>query len=590
MCGIIGIVGEEQVAPIILSSLKNLEYRGYDSAGIATVSDGKVCLKKDVGKLEEVQQKHHFDELPGTLGIGHVRWATHGGVTANNAHPHLDCRGNIAVAHNGIIENYQELRSRLQPRHNFTSQTDTEVIPHLLEDYVSGGASLEEGVIRVTKQLWGSYAFLAISSREPHTIVAARQGNPLVVGLADGKKFIASDALSFLKMTDQVIFVEDGEIVVATKDKVRFLNQDGLELEKSVSKVDWKWDEATKQGYDFFMLKEILEEPEAARRALMQDKNLVMDMARDILKAKQVVFIACGTSRYAALLGRYVFSKLGGRFSPVIIASEYQYFSESIDNDTLVIAVSQSGETADILAGAKAAKNNGATIFSIVNRVDSSLARMSDKVLYLNCGPEIGVAATKSFVSQLVIFYLLGFAMANRFDEGLDKLAAAPSWIAANHRENGKSLIKLARKLGKKKHCYYIARGTNFHIAGEGALKMKEIAYIHTDGMPAGELKHGSLALIEKGTPVIAICPQDYTFYDTLSNVEEAKARGAFVIGVSDRQEDVFDEWIKIPKVEEIFYPLVSIVPLQLLAYHSAIARGLDPDKPRNLAKSVTVK
>lgn len=590
MCGIIGFVGEEQAAPIILSSLKNLQYRGYDSAGIATVCDGKVCLRKDVGKLEEVQQKHHFDELPGILGIGHVRWATHGSVTANNAHPHLDCRGNIAVAHNGIIENYQELRSHLQPRHNFTSQTDTEVIPHLLEDHMNNGASLEEAIIRVTKQLQGSYAFLAISSREPDKIVAVRQGNPLIVGLADGKKFIASDTLSFLKMTDQVIFMEDGEIVVATKDKVRFLNQDGLGLEKSLSKINWKWDEATKQGYDSFMLKEILEEPEAARRALMQDRNLIMDMATDILKAKQVVFIACGTSRYAALLGRYVFSKLGGKFSPVIIASEYQYFSESIDNDTLVIAISQSGETADVLEGAKAARRNGATIFSIVNRVDSSLARMSDKVLYLNCGPEIGVAATKSFIAQLIIFYLLGFAMANRLDEGLDKMAAAPSWIAGNHRENGKSLIKLARKLRKKKHCYYIARGTNFHIAGEGALKLKEIAYVHADGMPAGELKHGSLALIEKGTPVIAVCPQDYTFYDTLSNVEEAKARGAFVIAVSDRQEDAFDEWIKIPKVEEIFYPLVSIVPLQLLAYYSATARGLDPDKPRNLAKSVTVK
>jgi len=590
MCGIIGFVGEEQAAPIILSSLKNLEYRGYDSAGIATVCDGKVCLKKDVGKLEEVQQKHHFDKLPGTSGIGHVRWATHGSVTANNAHPHLDCRGNIAVAHNGIIENYQELKGQLEPQHNFASQTDTEVIPHLLEDHMNNGASLEEATIRVTKQLQGSYAFLAISSREPDKIVAVRQGNPLIVGVADGKKFIASDALSFLKITDQVIFVEDGEIVVATKDKVRFLNQDGLELEKSLSKVDWKWDEATKQGYDSFMLKEILEEPEAARRALMQDKNLIMDMATDILKARQVVFIACGTSRYAALLGRYVFSKLGGRFSPVIIASEYQYFSESIDNGTLVIAISQSGETADVLEGAKAARRNGATIFSIVNRVDSSLARMSDKVLYLNCGPEIGVAATKSFVAQLIIFYLLGFAMANRLDEGLDKMAAAPSWIAGNHRENGKNLHKLAWKLRKKKHCYYIARGTNFHIAGEGALKLKEIAYVHADGMPAGELKHGSLALIEKGTPVIAVCPQDYTFYDTLSNVEEAKARGAFVIAVSDRQEDAFDEWIKIPKVEEIFYPLVSIVPLQLLAYYSAVARGLDPDKPRNLAKSVTVK
>ncbi len=590
MCGIIGVVGEESVAPVILRSLNKLEYRGYDSAGMATISDGKVWLRKDKGKLEEVKQKHHLDELPGIIGIGHVRWATHGDITANNAHPHLDCHGNIAVVHNGIIENYQELRSRLEPRHRFISETDTEVIPHLIEDYIKAGVSLVEAVIRLTKELRGSYALLAISSSEPDKLVAARQDSPLVVGIADGRKFIASDALSFRVVTDQVIYVEDGEIVLVTKDRVRSFSQDGTELEKEPSKLDWKWDEATKEGHDSFMMKEILEQPQAVRRSLMQDKKLIMETAMDIFRARQVIITACGTSRYAALIGRYAFSKLAGKFCDVIMASEFHYFDASIDKNTLVIAVSQSGETADVIQGVKRAKKRGASILSLVNVVGSSLARMSDRMIYLNCGPEIGVAATKSFVSQLTIFYLLAFAMVNKFDEGIQKLEAISYLLEKTLDDNVGKLADVAQKLKEKKDFYYIARGINFAIAGEGALKIKEIAYVHAEGMPAGELKHGTLALVEEETPVIVICPRDYTFYETLSNASETKARGAFVVGVSDQQEQLFDEWIQLTPVEEIFYPLVSIVPLQLLAYYSAIVRGLDPDKPRNLAKSVTVK
>jgi glucosamine--fructose-6-phosphate aminotransferase (isomerizing) len=402
--------------------------------------------------------------------------------------------------------------------------------------------------------------------------------------------FIASDTLSFFKEANRVIFVEDGETVVLTKEKVSLLDSEGGEIEREPSGVDWEWDQATKQGYDFFMLKEILEQPLAVRRALMQDKGLIMEMAMDILRARQVVLTGCGTSRHAALIGRYVFSKLAGEFSDVIMGSELHYFSDSVDKNTLVIAVSQSGETADVIQGVKKAKENGATIFSLVNVVGSSLARMSDKVLYLNCGPEIGVAATKSFVSQLVVFYLLAFAMASKLDEGTERIRAVSPLIEGILRDNGKRLTAIARRLKEKTDFYYIARGINFAIAGEGALKLKEIAYVHAEGMPAGELKHGTLALIEKGTPVVAICPRDYTFGETLSSISETKARGAFTIGVSDQQEQIFDEWIKIPTVEEIFYPLVSIVPLQLLAYYSAVVRGLDPDKPRNLAKSVTVK
>ena len=590
MCGIVGFAGDRKAAPILLDALRKLEYRGSDSAGLATVTNSRIWLKKDKGKLAEVRKKHQLDGLPGKAGIGHVRWATHGEVNQENAHPHLDCNHDIAVVHNGIIENYQQLRAHLDSRHRFLSDTDSEVVPHLLEEYMRDGATLEKAMLQVGKDLRGSYAILAVSATEPQKIVATRKDSPLVIGIGTRGNFVASDTLSFLEETDQAIFVEDGETVILTGDKVSILDCDGRELKRESIKVDWKRGESTKQGYDFFMLKEIAEQPQAIRCALMQDKNLILEMAMDILRARQLVLTACGTSRYAALIGRYVFSKLAGKFGDVVMASEFQYFSDSVDKNTLVIAVSQSGETADVIQGVKKAKENGATVFSLVNVVGSTLARMSDKVVYLNCGPEIGVAATKSFTGQLAVLYLLGFAMVNRFDEGVNKIRAIARLMEDNLQHNGKKVIALAQELKAKNDFYYIARGINFAIAGEGALKLKEIAYVHAEGMPAGELKHGTLALIERGTPVVAVCPSDYTFHETLSNVAETKARGAFAIGVCDRQEPIFDEWIKIPQVEEIFYPLVSILPLQLLAYHIATARGLDPDKPRNLAKSVTVK
>ena len=590
MCGIVGFVGDRKAAPILLSALEKLEYRGYDSAGLATITNSRLWIKKDIGKLAEVKKRHQLDKLPGKTGIGHVRWATHGAVTPVNAHPHLDCNQDVAVVHNGIIENYQELRSRLESRHKFISDTDTEVIPHLIEEYMEDGVSLEAAVLQVAKELKGSYALLAVSAVEPQKIVATRKDSPLVVGVGGRGNFIASDVLSFLEETNRAIFIEDGETVILTSNKISLLDSKGREIKRESTELDWKWDRATKQGYDFFMLKEILEQPQAIGCALMQDRNLIMEMAMDILRARQIVFTACGTSRYAALIGRYVFSKIAGKFSDVIMASEFEYFSDSIDKNTMVIAVSQSGETADVIQGVKRAKEAGATIFSLVNMVGSSLTRISDRTVYLNCGPEIGVAATKSFLSQLVIFYLLAFAMVNRLDEGIEKVKAVCPLIEENFHDNEKRLAELAQKLKNRNDFYYIARGINFAMAGEGALKLKEIAYIHAEGMPAGELKHGTLALIDKGTPVVAICPKDYTFYEVLSNVAETKARGAFVIGISDQMEQSFDEWIKIPSVEEIFYPLVCIVPLQLMAYHFAVARGLDPDKPRNLAKSVTVK
>ena len=590
MCGIVGYIGCEQAAPIVLSALKKLEYRGYDSAGLATITDSHICLKKDAGTLAQVNTKHQLNELPGVAGIGHVRWATHGAVTAGNAHPHLDCNQEIAIVHNGIIENHQELRLRLSPKHHFNSDTDTEVIAHLIEEYTSTGSSFEDAVRLASKELRGSYAIAAVSAKEPGKMVAVRKDSPLVAGMGTGGNFVASDCLSFLEQTDRIIYIEDGECVIATADRVSILDYNGHEIQRAPSKASWKVDEATKQGYDYFMMKEILEQPQAIRQALMQDRTLMMEMALEILRARQVLFTACGTSRHAALIGRYVFSKLSSKFCDVVMASELGYFSDSVDKNTLVIAVSQSGETADVMNGVKKAKESGATIFSLVNVVGSSLARMSDRVAYLNCGPEIGVAATKSFTAQLTILYLLAYTMINRFDQGVERLNAVSDLIADNLQHNGLEVPKIASRMSRKNDFYYIARGINFATAGEGALKLKEIAYVHAEGMPAGELKHGTLALITQGTPVVAVCPGDYTFDETLSNIAETKARGARVIGVSDYQEPAFDEWIKIPEVEEIFYPLVSIIPLQLFAYHSAVARNLDPDKPRNLAKSVTVK
>ena len=590
MCGIVGFIGKKKAAPMVLEALKKLEYRGYDSAGIATGVDGRLCIQKGIGKLDSVDQKCHFGLLPGIAGIGHVRWATHGGVTDENAHPHFDCHHRIAVVHNGIIENYQELRAQLSSDHKFTSDTDTEVIPHLLEEYMAEGMTLEEAVLHLNKKLEGSYALVVISTEKPRKLVATRKESPMVVGLGEKGNFISSDALSFTDEANRVIFIEDGETVVLTGKDYRVIDGGGRRIERQPQKVDWKCQTASKEGYDYFMLKEIMEQPRAIRSALAQDDSLIRTMALNILRAKQVVFTACGTSRYASLIGRHLFSKIAGRSSEVIMASEFQYFADHVDKDTLVIAVSQSGETADVIGGVKKAKEKGATIFSLVNVVGSSLSRMSDKVIYLNCGSEIGVAATKSFSNELAIFYLLAFAMDNRLEEGIEELGLASHLIEDSLVRMKDEIPRVVARMNGENDCYYIARGINSAVANEGALKMKEIAYVHAEGLDAGELKHGTLALIRQGIPVVAICPCDYTFSENLANIAEAKARQAFVIGVSDKEDGIFDEWIRIPAVDELFYPLVTVTPLQLLAYYSAISRGLDPDKPRNLAKSVTVK
>jgi glucosamine--fructose-6-phosphate aminotransferase (isomerizing) len=590
MCGIIGILSKQSVAPMVVESLKLLEYRGYDSAGVAILSDGHLEVKKDVGKISEIEAKYGLSKLVGNIAIGHTRWATHGSVTQTNAHPHCDCSGHIAVVHNGIIENYRELKRQLVSRgHRFVSETDTEVIPHLIEEEIGNGTPLELAVLAIASKLEGSYAFLAIASSDPGKIVGTRKKSPLIVGKNSNQVFVASDALAFATHVKEVISLGDGELVSLTEKGAHFFDNAGNRLQKRARQFSIKWNNVNKNGHRFFMLKEIMEQPRVIAKTIDQDKNTFIQVASDIMKAKQVIITACGTSRYAALVGRYYFSRVARKFCDVVMASEFQYFADSINKNTLVISVSQSGETADVIEGVKRAKSAGAKVISIINRPQSLLAEMSDQVIYLNSGPELSVVATKSFLGQLVSFYLLSFAMVNSFDDAANNLKYLNSKMAETIKWNSEKLKKLSNRLKDKNDIYCIARGINFAIASEGALKLKEISYIHAEGMPAGELKHGTLALIENGTPVIVLCPSDYTFQETLNNAMEAKSRGAYLIGISDVNDELYDVWIKIPKVAELLYPMVTVVPLQLLAYYLAISKGYDPDRPRNLAKSVTV-
>jgi glucosamine--fructose-6-phosphate aminotransferase (isomerizing) len=445
-------------------------------------------------------------------------------------------------------------------------------------------------VLNIAPKLEGSYAFVAMSLNDPDKVVGTRRSNPLVVGVDTHDYYVSSDALAFSQYTGRVIGLEDNELVMLTPEGAQCFDAQGNKLAKQVRKLDHTWVESHKDGYQHFMLKEIMEQAQVLGQTADQDEKSFTKIALDVLRARQVIITACGSSRYAALVGRYLFSRVAKKFCDVVMASEFGYFADSVDRNTVVIAVSQSGETADVVEGVKAAREAGAQVISIINRPNSILADLSDETIYLNCGAEIAVAATKTFLSQLAVFYLLSFAMVNDFDRAVASLNGLNGKIASVLDHNKNELIKLSQTLKDRNDFYYIARGINFAIASEGALKLKEISYIHAEGMPAGELKHGTLALIEAGTPVVVICPSDYTFAETLSNAIEAKSRGAYIIGVSDTQSDIYDSWIKLPEVDELLYPMVAVVPLQLLAYYLAISRGCDPDRPRNLAKSVTVK
>lgn len=592
MCGIIGcILDNKNAAPVLLDCVKRLEYRGYDSVGIAT-SGSEITIKKDKGKIENVQENLNLTNLPGEMGIAHVRWATHGLPTKENAHPHTDCKNKIAVVHNGIIENYKELKSQLvKEGHIFKSETDTEIIPHLIEKYMDEGNDFEISVRLAVKNLKGSYALAAISCDEPNKVVGARKESPLIVGKGETEFFIASDAPAILQHTNNIIYLEDNEMVILTEDGITIKNSDGNVIRKEVFVIDWTPDMAEKGGYDHFMLKEIHEQPEAVKNTLLEAPE-IQKIVQNFPEFNRISFIACGTSYHASLIGKYLFENLVGIPTDVTLASEFEYSADTLDEKTLVIVITQSGETADTLKALRMV-NHKAKSLAIVNVLGSTVTREAEYVIYTRAGPEIGVAATKTYICQLTSIYLLAIFMSGKEDL-LKQLQNIPKYMeSALEKED---LIKeISQKYKDANDFFFIGRGFSYPTAMEGALKLKEITYIHGEGYAAGELKHGPLALIDDDIPVVAVAPPGKSHDKTLSNVEEVKARGAKVIGLGsydddDLRSEVHDLIEFENEIDEMFSAIPYVIPLQLLSYHISVLKGIDPDKPKNLAKCVTVE
>ena len=598
MCGIVGYVGNKDALPILIEGLKRLEYRGYDSVGIAIILRDKIVIKKCKGKIKDLEGFLKGMELSEShIGISHNRWATHGAPTNINAHPHQDCSGDIAVVHNGIVENFNELKKQLiEEGHKFKSQTDTEVISHLVEKYYKG--DLKEAVLKTLKNLKGSFALGVISKNEPGRIIAARKESPLIVGIGEGENFIASDVPAILKYTKKVIYLEDGEIAVLTKDNVTVFDSDGNQKRKNIDVIKWTLDSAQKSGFPHFMLKEIHEQPKALKQIISSGISGFEFNLEDI---SDIIIVACGTAYHAGLVGKYILEKFTRIPAAIDVSSEFRYRDPIVSENTLVIAISQSGETADTLAAVKEAKREGAKILSICNVVGSSLVRASDAVLYTYAGPEIGVASTKAYTAQLAILYTLAFYIADKKGllenglkksllEGFKNIPGAIDNILAdkNHIE------EIAAKHLNFGSFLYLGRNLNFPTALEGALKLKEISYIPAEGYAAGEMKHGPIALIDEYRAVVCIAPESFVYEKMVSNIEEICARKGKVIAIATEGDKLIENFTKeiiyIPKIDEIFSPIVTVIPLQLLAYYIAVKRGCDVDQPRNLAKSVTVE
>ena len=589
MCGIIGYIGEENAAPILLNGLKRMEYRGYDSAGIATLSDVGIILLKDKGKISEIDKKMNFLGMEGKIGIAHTRWATHGGVTCENAHPHVSCGLEVAVNHNGIIENHYQLREKLKDEgHEFSSDTDSEIIAHLLEKYYNESGKVKQSILQTVHDLKGTFSFQVIFKSEPNVLAGARKDTPLVIGLGKKGNFLASDVLSFIDHTDKVRFIDNQEIVIMRGRRMNIYTFQGERVVKEVTHVAWEAKETSKEAFAHYTVKEIHEQPKTLRAAINQNSKKVLEFIYNIKEAEQIFITACGTSYHAGLILRNLLARVAKIRSNISVSSEFSQNVELIDEDTLVIALSQSGETADLLESVSEAKEQGAKIFSILNTEGSSLNRESQLNLFFNCGPEIGVAATKSFTSQLAVIYLLVFSLVDD-SKRLNELRDIARYVE-KVLETEKNVIKIADKYKDNNDLYFVGRSMHLPIALEGALKLKELSYNHAEGMAGGELKHGTLALIEEGTPVIILNPEDHTYDEMLSNASEMKSRGAKIIGVSNKSNEIYDDFMQIPKVDELLYPIVEVIPLQLLAYHTAVLRQRNPDYPRNLAKSVTVK
>jgi glucosamine--fructose-6-phosphate aminotransferase (isomerizing) len=600
MCGIVGYIGNDYAVPILLSALERLEYRGYDSAGIAIIENGKLIVEKRVGKIRELVRALWGKNYKSNIGIGHTRWATHGEPSEINAHPHTDDTNSFAIVHNGIIENYLELKKELiEKGHNFKSDTDTEVIVHLIAENYKG--DLLDAVLETVKKLKGAFAFAVISTKEADKIVGVKKGSPLIVGIGKGENFLASDIPAILPYTKNVISLDDGEVAVLTKDKVEIFDFSGMPVSKEIFVVPWDILSAEKGGFKHFMLKEIFEQPKALTDTvggfLSQDLNFPFD----INAINRIITVACGTSYHAGLVGKYWIEKIAKIPNEVIYASEFRYADTPIDENTLVIAVSQSGETADTRFAALSAKEKGASVLSIVNVVGSSLDRESDFTLYTHAGPEIGVAATKTFTAQLAVLYLTAQLFARKrelidreeFYRNIERLNETAR-LMEKVLELSDKIAEVASQFKKYKNFLYLGRWLSYPIALEGALKLKEISYIHAEGYPAGEMKHGPIALIDDNMPVVAIAPRDRVYEKMISNIEEVLSRKGKLISVGFENDKLLEEkskvYLPVPEVEEDFSPFLTVVPLQLLAYHIADQLGLDVDQPRNLAKTVTVE
>ena len=584
MCSIIGYYGKNLAAPILVKSLEKMEYRGYDSVGVATKSENEIEVKKGVGKVIQVNDSIHLDELPGTTGIGHTRWATHGKVTDDNAHPHLSNSRKIAIVHNGIIENFQELKENLiSDGYNFQSDTDTEVIANLIQKSFEQTSDIKQTIIDTVSKLKGHYAFVVIF--ENGTLAAARFHEPLIVGVGKNSHYLSSDVLGFIERTDDAIYIDNEDFVIVNETGLETYNFDGTEVKYQITKVSKEFADAYKGDYAHYTLKEISEQPETILRAGNDEE--IDEMVKQIIDSKTLYITGSGTSYNSSRISKYLMSKHAKLKIEPIISSELQFAPDSIEQNSTLIAISQSGESADVLEAVKIAKQSNAKILSIVNHLNSSLSQESDVVVRLDCGPEIGVAATKSFTSQLAILYKI----TNKLCNGCMKLDWKDVSISISETlENHSKIKELAKVLKDVSDIYVLGRGIHFPIAKEAALKLKELTYIHAEGIPAGELKHGPLALMDENVFVIIINPDDSTYTDTLNSANEIKARGAKIIGISDKNNDIYDYWIQTPKIDESMYPLVEIIPIQLLAYYAALEKDTDPDYPRNLAKSVTVK
>ena len=609
MCGIVGYVGDRQAAEFLLDGLSKLEYRGYDSAGIAVYDGENIRVEKCVGRLAALREKIKGNVPVGSLGIGHTRWATHGRPSDVNSHPHTDCHGDFAIVHNGIIENYLSLKEELIAKgHVFKSETDTEVVVHLLEEVYSG--DFIAAVRAVLERIEGSYALTFMSRKHPDMLLCTKQDNPLIIGLGEGENFIASDIPAIISKTRRTYILADGELAVVRKDAVEVTNHLGAPVPKKVFEVTWNAEAAEKGGYEHFMLKEINEQPKAVRDTMSQritaDKKSISfeELGWDaayLNSFNKIYIVACGTAYHAGLVGKYYIEKMARVLVEVDVASEFRYRDPIVDEHTLLIVVSQSGETSDTLAALKESKRRGAKTLAITNVVGSSIAREADQVVYTWAGPEIAVASTKAYTTQLVLFFMLALYMAEikgtiaaeRTAELVAQLQEIPAQVS-EILSDVDPIKTFAKQYGFNEDVFYIGRGLDYDVSLEGALKLKEISYIHAEAYAAGELKHGTLALIVEGVPVIALATQRNVYEKTLSNIKEVKARDAVVIGIAaegDRElEKYVDHVMHVPASDEFIMPILSVIPLQLLAYYAAITRGCDVDKPRNLAKSVTVE